>query len=91
MEQCIAGVMNVIFASDCAQEASSAELVSERYAVQAIPTDETNGCQKVNMEDHRKEWPAYNLELNWNNTEVENLHSRPQHVIGLESRQIHVS
>lgn len=33
---------------------------------------------------------AYNLKLDGDDSEVENLHSRPKHKVRLESRQVHV-
>lgn len=53
IEQCIAGVREREMRHSSNTQASSAELVSERYAVHAIPTDETKGwqlsqCQLIN-------------------------------------------
>jgi hypothetical protein len=34
---------------------------------------------------------AYKLELDWHDTEVDNLNHRPYHEIGFQCRQIHIS
>ena len=72
---------------------SSEELVSERYAVHAIPIDETNGCIELSILEANKKrrvLETHNLELNRNDSEVEKLHGRPQHEVGLERRQVYV-
>lgn len=72
------------------EETSSAEFVRERYAVQAIPTVETKGCAGVSIGRTGKLGKTYNLVLNWHNTEVDNLHSGPDHPVGLQCGNIDV-
>lgn len=67
--------------------------MSERYAVHAIPIDETNGCIKIiNTRSTRKigVLETHNLELDRNDSEVENLDCRPQDKVGLERWQVYV-
>jgi hypothetical protein len=71
---------------------SSAAFERERYAVQAIPTVETKGYMKY---QYRMTTgiliESYQLELDWHNTEVDDLNQRPYHKICFQRRQIHVS
>lgn len=59
---------------------------------------ETNGCQRSvlapknrDTETERKRESTYNLELDGNNPEIEDLHRRPQHKVGLQSREVDIS
>lgn len=65
--------------------------MSERYAVHAIPIVETKGWlgRSVSVRSPAKK-KTYNLELNRNNAEVEDLHCRPKHEIGLEGWQVNI-
>lgn len=66
-------------------------MVKERYAVQAIPIVDTKGYKNVsNISKVSCASSTYQLELNRHQTEVDNLHSRPDNIVGLESRNVHV-
>jgi len=68
-------------------------LVRERYAVQAIPTVETNGCYP-SQQDYRitiRKGGSYQLELHGHQAEVDDLDSRPHHVVRLDGGNVHVA
>lgn len=72
---------------------SSAELVKDRYAVQAIPTVDTNGWSDSQLAIRAfilHETITYNLELDGNDAEIQDLHRRPQNEIGFEGRQVDI-
>jgi len=40
---------------------------------------------------NKRTWETHNLELDGNDTEVENLHCRPEHKVGLQGRQVDIT
>lgn len=72
---------------------SSDELVKERYAVQAIPITDTNGWEAsatlAQLLPTGWNW-TYNLKLDRDNPEIENLDSRPEGIVGLQGGQVDI-
>lgn len=64
--------------------------MSERYAVQAIPTVETNGWDEVSKQVKQSMQRTYNLVLDRHNAEVDNLNRRPNQPVGLERWHVNV-
>jgi hypothetical protein len=70
--------------------ASSAELVRDRYAVQAIPMVDTKGWEKVSIVNTKRRLDTHNLELNGHHTEVDDLHCRPNQEIGFQGGDVDI-
>lgn len=71
---------------------SSAEFVRDRYAVQAIPMVDTNGCKfgQQPLVLSGTKGRTHDLELYRHDSEVQHLHQRPDHIIRLQSRNIYI-
>lgn len=65
-------------------------MVRERYAVHAIPTVETKGFDMLVVVIVYSLEGTYDLVLNGHDTEVDNLHRRPDQPVGFERRDVDV-
>lgn len=64
-------------------QASSEELVRDRYAVQAIPIVDTKGLIVLVLRYQGARKISYNLKLNGHKPKVNDLHSWPNYVVRL--------
>lgn len=56
-----------------------------------MPTDDTKGYAECQLERKQQEYSrTHNLELDRNHSEVQDLDSRPEYIVGPERGQIHV-